>query len=101
MSDKKFNEIWKERQYIYSIPEKILFDAELTLSDLRIYCVVSSYEGIREDFLKEQKGKLENFYYESSIEDSIKMLLAKRYLVEEEGFLSISNKYLLDYICCK
>lgn len=98
MSDKKFNEIWKEQQYIYSIPEKILFDAELTLSDLRIYCVVRSYEGIREDFLKEQKGKLENFYYESSIEDSIKMLLAKRYLVEEEGFLSISNKYLLDYI---
>lgn len=95
MSDKAFNEIWKERQYIYSIPEKILFDAELTLSDLRIYCVVRSYGSMSEDFLKE---KLDNFYYESSIENSIKMLLAKRYLVEEEGYLSISNKYLLDYI---
>jgi hypothetical protein len=98
---KEMDEIWNNRQYIYSIPEKILFDTELTLNDLRIYCVVGSYECITRDFVKEQKGRLENYWYEGSIDKSIEMLLAKCYLVEEEGFLSISNKYLLDYICFK
>lgn len=89
-------EILNNRKNIYSIPENILFDDELTINELRIYCIVSFYDFIKRDFLKELKGRLENYHYEFSIDESIQMLLAKDYLVEEEGFLSIYNKQLVN-----
>ena len=90
--NKEMDEILNNRTYIYSIPENILFDADLTINELRIYFIVSSYDFIKRDFVKELKGRLENYYYEYSIDESIEILLAKDYLVEEGGYLSIYNK---------
>jgi uncharacterized membrane protein YukC len=90
--NKEMDEILNNRYYIYSIPENILFDADLTINELRIYFIVSSYDFIKRDFVKELKGRLENYYSEYSIDESIEILLAKDYLVEEGGYLSIYNK---------
>lgn len=94
--NKEMDEILNNRTYIYSIPENILFDADLTINELRIYFIVSSYNFIKRNFVKELKGRLENYYYEYSIDESIEILLAKGYLFEDEGYLSISNENFID-----
>ena len=94
--EEEMKEISKNHQHNYLIPSKILFDAELTINELRIYCIVSSYDLITRSFVKEIKGRLENYHYEFSIDSSIQMLLAKGYLFEDEGYLSISNENFID-----
>lgn len=45
--DEEMDEIWNNRDYIYSIPEKILFDVTLTVEDLRVYALIRSLMDFR------------------------------------------------------
>lgn len=42
MRNEKTDNIFNNRQYLYTVPEKILLDKTLTIHDLRVYMVIRS-----------------------------------------------------------
>ena len=91
-ANKEIHDIFNTPQLLYVIPEKILFDSDLTVEHLRIYSIISSLPCISLDLLKKKLG---DFYALLTIDICTRMLIEKAYIEEEEGHFTTSNLYLL------
>jgi hypothetical protein len=94
--DEEMDEIWNNRQYLYVIPEKIFFNSDLTIDDLRVFGVISSFINSRDsstnevyDFLKDKIN-----INEENARKSIDHLIVKVCLSEKEGYITLSHLYL-------
>jgi hypothetical protein len=91
---------FNKRQYLYIIPEKIFFDEDLSLNELRVYAIIRSGRDcgipISEiDDVFEEKLKILPYLSEEVVRKCINRLIEKEYIISEEGYLSPINKYLL------
>lgn len=96
IDDEEMDDIWNNRQHLYLIPEKILFNSDLTINDLRVFSVFHSFIHSMDsstqqvfNFLKEKVN-----LKEETARECLKNLIEKGCLAENEGYITLSYLYL-------